>query len=119
MRVQNSLRWLALAIVAIGASACNSADSGGPPPLSAAAQRGSTVYQARCAPCHDVDHPELLKQPPKLDGLFKKPALPSGAPVNEAEIRSVILHGRDTMPAFDQTIEDSEVNDLIQFLHTK
>jgi hypothetical protein len=66
-----------------------------------------------------MDHPELLKQPPKLDGLFKKPTLPSGASATDAEVRDAIVHGRATMPAFDQTIEENELDDLIQFLHTK
>ncbi len=119
MRLWKYSCCLAMAILPVAMCACNSPDSSQAAPLSPAAQRGSALYQTRCAACHDADHPELLKQPPKLDGLFKKATLPSGAPANDAEIRDVIVHGRATMPAFDQTIEDTDVDDLVQFLHTK
>jgi cytochrome c5 len=61
----------------------------------------------------------LLKDPPRLDGLFRKPTFPSGAPATDDELRNVILHGRGIMPAFEGTLSDDDVNALIQYMHTK
>lgn len=84
-----------------------------------AAFRGQQVYQTFCAACHDATDLHLIKDPPRLDGLFRKQTFPSGAPATDEEFRSVVLHGRGIMPPFEGTVNDDDVNALIQYMHTR
>jgi mono/diheme cytochrome c family protein len=80
-------------------------------------ERGEALFQFHCAPCHEMPPPDLLKEPPKLNGLFNSKALPSGAPATDEQVRKVIIEGFKTMPAFDKRLKDDEVRDLIAYLH--
>lgn len=84
-----------------------------------AATRGRYLYQQNCGPCHDADDLQLLKQPPKLTGLFNHKLLPSGAPATDAEVRNAIVNGRGIMPPFGQALDKQEVDDLLQYLHSQ
>jgi mono/diheme cytochrome c family protein len=79
---------------------------------------GQALFQFHCAPCHEMPPPDLLKEPPKLNGIFNSKTLPSGAPATDEQVRKVIIEGFKTMPAFDKRLKDDEVRDLIAFLHT-
>ncbi len=81
--------------------------------------RGQQVYQTFCAACHDATDLHLVKDPPRLDGLFRKLAFPSGALARDDELRNVILHGRGIMPPFEGTLSDDDVNALVQYMHTR
>lgn len=61
--------------------------------------------------------PDLLKEPPKLNGIFRGQTLPSGAPATDEQVRKVIIEGLRTMPAFQGRLQDQEVRDLIAYLH--
>ncbi len=115
------LAGLALAcLAALAAGGCQSGDSKtSPSPNPIAVQQGKNIYDAQCAPCHEVTNLHLLKDPPRLDGLFKKPALPSGAPATDAEVRDVILHGRGIMPPFELSIDNDGLQALLAYLHTR
>jgi mono/diheme cytochrome c family protein len=80
--------------------------------------RGQALFAMHCADCHQAAHPELRKQPPKLEGLFQSKTLPSGAPATDAQVRKTIIEGRGTMPAFDQRLSEQDVDDLVKYLHT-
>jgi len=79
---------------------------------------GQALFQLHCAPCHDTPPPDLLKEPPKLNGLFTSKTLPSGAPATDEQVRKVIVEGLRTMPAFDRRLQEKDVKDLIAYLHT-
>jgi mono/diheme cytochrome c family protein len=79
---------------------------------------GRALFQLHCAPCHDTPPPDLLKQPPKLNGLFTAKTLPSGAPATDEQVRKVVIEGLGTMPAFDRRLQEKDVRDLIAYLHT-
>jgi mono/diheme cytochrome c family protein len=79
---------------------------------------GRALFQLHCAPCHDTPPPDLLKEPPKLNGLFTSKTLPSGAPATDEQVRKVIIEGLRTMPAFDRRLQEKDVRDLIAYLHT-
>jgi len=85
---------------------------------SASAERGQDLFDLHCASCHEDPPPDLKKQPPKLEGLFKAKYLPSGAPATDNQVRKTIIGGLRTMPAFDQRLRDQDVNDLVAYLHT-
>ena len=79
--------------------------------------RREELFQQNCAVCHEAPNPELKKQPPKLEGLFQRKTLPSGAPATDDQLRKTIINGIGTMPAFDQRLSSEDVNDLLAYLH--
>jgi mono/diheme cytochrome c family protein len=110
-RWRSSGRRAALALVAaVFVAFCG-------PNVEQADYRPQYVYQKYCATCHDATNLHLIKDPPRLDGLFRKKAFPSGAPATDDELRSVIRHGRDTMPPFEATLSGDDVNALVRYLH--
>ena len=80
---------------------------------------GQIIYENQCAPCHEATDLHLIQQPPKLDGLFRRATLPTGGPVTDQAVRDVILHGRGIMPPFQQSISKQDLDNLMEFLHTK
>jgi mono/diheme cytochrome c family protein len=79
---------------------------------------GRSLYSANCAVCHEVNQLGLKKVPPNLHGVFKLGRLPSGSPASDAEVRRVILGGKNTMPSFNQRLTDAQVSAIISYLHT-
>ncbi|MFY9904367.1 MAG: cytochrome c [Terriglobales bacterium] len=77
---------------------------------------GEWLYDNNCAECHENPQPDLHKQPPNLHGMFRRGTLPSGAPATSAQIRTTILEGRGTMPAFDGRLREEDVDNLISYL---
>ena len=79
--------------------------------------RGYTVFHQQCAQCHNANNQKPLHGP-GLQGIFKKPYLPSGAPANDDRVRATILEGRNMMPPFGDVLNDRQMNDLLAYLHT-
>jgi mono/diheme cytochrome c family protein len=79
--------------------------------------RGYTVFQQQCAQCHQANSEQPLHGP-GLQGIFKKPYLPSGAPANDDRIRAAILEGRNMMPAYANVLNEPQMDDLLAYLHT-
>jgi cytochrome c553 len=112
-RARASRPWrlcMALLIVSI-LTACSKTST------QADATRGQELYQFHCAPCHEMPPPDLLKEPPKLKGLFNSKTLPSGAPATDEQVRTVIVDGLRTMPAFQGRLQETEIRDLTAYLH--
>jgi mono/diheme cytochrome c family protein len=78
---------------------------------------GRQVFVARCSSCHYPDSEKGLNGP-GLQGLFRKPYLPSGGAANDARVTEVILSGRGMMPPLGNTLSDQQLNDLLAYLHT-
>ena len=79
--------------------------------------RGRAVFGARCAVCH-YDRREGSLHGPALLGLYKKPALPSGAAATDERVSATILHGRNLMPAMGNQLDSGDLDDLLAYLHT-
>ena len=77
---------------------------------------GHEIYQTRCARCHHANTTRGLNGP-GLQALYKQPYLPSGAPTNDERIGSVILHGRNMMPA-SNALDEQQLADLLAYLRT-
>jgi mono/diheme cytochrome c family protein len=77
--------------------------------------RGAIVFHQRCARCHYPTTTRPLNGP-GLQALTKVKAMPSGAPPTDERMTSVILYGRNMMPANQLT--DSQLSDLLAYLHT-
>ncbi|HEY0794780.1 MAG TPA: c-type cytochrome [Acidisarcina sp.] len=78
---------------------------------------GYTVFRSACSGCHYANREDSLKGP-GLQGLFKKPYLPSGAPANDDRVTAPIINGRGMMPAFGDKLDEKQLHDLIAYLHT-
>jgi mono/diheme cytochrome c family protein len=83
-------------------------------------ERGRKVFDHRCYVCHQKDSDRVKEIAPPLDGLFKRPRLIVGKPVTPENVKEVIKTGpTPNMPAFQYTLTDPEIDDLIEFLKTK
>jgi mono/diheme cytochrome c family protein len=78
---------------------------------------GRHIYDARCGMCHEAYSGRALRGP-SLQGLFKKPYMPSGTPANEDRVREVIELGRSKMNGFGRVLSPQQIDDLIAYLHT-
>lgn len=79
--------------------------------------RGRRVYDLQCIRCHEP-YSRWGTKGPSLTGLYKKQFLPSGLPANDERMHDVIMLGRAKMPAFNQTISESQLRDLLAYLKT-
>lgn len=78
---------------------------------------GHDVFQTRCAACH-YDRRDGSLHGPALLGVFKKPALPSGAAATDERVTATILHGRGLMPAMGNNLDQQDIDDVLAYLHT-
>ena len=77
---------------------------------SQAAVRGRRIfYEDSCAGCHDTQGTMKLTGP-NLKGLYHRRPRPV-----DAQIRTLIQHGKGNMPAFNY-LSNSQVNDLLAYL---
>jgi len=89
-------------------------------PLTAQEEQGKYLYDLHCAQCHDANALGLKKEPPKLNGLFSHSKMPDGdTPVTDAQVRTIIIQGKRTMPAFNGRLNDDDLSALIAYLHRK
>lgn len=88
--------------------------------LSERAGKGRKVFEDRCYVCHQKDSNRVKEIGPPLDGLFKRERLITGKPVTAENVKEFIKTGpTPNMPAFQYTLRDPEIDDLIEFLKTK
>jgi cytochrome c len=80
------------------------------------AAKGKETFE-QCAVCHNVDTPEK-KMGPSLKGLFKRKALQSGKPINDANVLAQINAGGNGMPAYQDMLSADEKANLLAYLHT-
>jgi mono/diheme cytochrome c family protein len=81
------------------------------------ADAGAEVYYERCTPCHDrYGHPEPLlppgvqRQPQDLsDPMFQ-------AGIGDRELRGVLRHGHDRMPALVPRVTEKEATQVVRFV---
>lgn len=78
---------------------------------------GRHIYDQRCGMCHEAYSSKPLRGP-SLQGLYKKPFMPSGTPANDDRVREVIELGRSKMNGFGRVLSPQQVDDLIAYLHT-
>jgi mono/diheme cytochrome c family protein len=78
---------------------------------------GRRIFVSQCSGCHYANTEKGLNGP-GLEGLFRKPFLPSGGAANDGRVGAVILRGRNMMPALRNTLSDQQLEDLMAYLHT-
>ena len=79
--------------------------------------QGRAIYEQDCASCHYANHRGDLHGP-SLFGMYRKKYLPSGAPANDTRVTEVILRGRNMMPGFGNQLDDQQLQELLEYLHT-
>jgi mono/diheme cytochrome c family protein len=88
-----------------------------PKPLTQQEAAGQQVFVSRCSSCHYADSTTGLYGP-GLQGLLRKPYLPSGRVANDHNVTGVILRGWAMMPPLGNTLTDQQLQDLLAYLHT-
>jgi len=79
---------------------------------------GRRLYDQYCDRCHEP-YSSRDKKGRSLQGVFKKQFLAvSGMPANDERVGEIIVTGRNMMPAFGQVLAQSQVQDLLAYLHT-
>jgi hypothetical protein len=79
---------------------------------------GRGVYDKYCDQCHEP-YSSRGKKGPGLKGILKKEYLPlSGLPANDDRVGEIIRLGRSKMPAYGQTLDQQQIQDLLAYLHT-
>ena len=75
--------------------------------------RGEEIYFYKCWMCHN----ELAQGgAPKLVGLFQRPTLVTGDPVNDDNVKRQILNGSANMPAYRHVLNEADIADLMSWL---
>lgn len=118
MRQGFRLAWMAGVTAMLMLAGCHRLPPSKPlSELTPTEMRGYTVYRQQCAQCHNANSEQPLHGP-GLQGLYKKPYLPSGAPANDDRVRAAIADGRNMMPGFANVLNDRQMRDLLAYLHT-
>jgi mono/diheme cytochrome c family protein len=78
-------------------------------------ERGQEIFYYKCWFCHN----EYVKEAPHLKGLYQKPVLGSGQPVNDATVKEKIRNGGPAMAAYKYTLSDDDLNDLVSYIREK
>lgn len=79
---------------------------------------GRKIYDAECDRCHEP-YSTRGKKGPGLKGIFKHQYLSlSGLPANDERVTDIIRLGRKEMPAYNQKLDEQQIEDLLAYLHT-
>jgi len=79
---------------------------------------GRKIYDSNCARCHEP-YSRRAKKGPGLQGMFQGKYLSQSAlPANDERVSEIVLHGRKNMPDFGQTLSQTDMQDLLAYLHT-
>jgi mono/diheme cytochrome c family protein len=119
-RVLNILRKLILGVLVLSAlTGCRPPLPPSKPLTELTPQEaaGHQVFASHCSRCHYANSDRSLHGP-GLQALYKQKYLPSGAPANDDRVQAVIMRGRNMMPAFGNTMEEQQLDDLLAYLHT-
>ena len=86
--------------------------------LNAQQAAGRRIYDNNCDRCHEP-YSTSGKKGPGLKGVFKKEYLSvSGLPANDDRVGEIVRLGRSKMPAFGQTLDQQQLQDLLAYMHT-
>jgi mono/diheme cytochrome c family protein len=86
--------------------------------LNAQQSAGRRIYDDRCDRCHEP-YSTRGKKGPGLKGMFQNKYLSlSGLPANDERVTDIIRLGRNEMPAYSQTLNAQDIEDLLAYLHT-
>jgi mono/diheme cytochrome c family protein len=77
------------------------------------AKAGSEIYQKNCVTCHNKQPGDTSPfGPPNLHGVFKTGITP-------AQAQKIIHDGKGAMPAWGNTLSNSDIQNVIAYLKTQ
>jgi len=83
-------------------------------------QIGQALYRENCVVCHDIDREQSKKAGPSFYQLFKRDKMPrANLKPSREYIKVRVKFGGTLMPAFRQTLTDSEIDTLIDYIAAK
>ena len=84
-------------------------------------QRGQHIYYLKWWICHNDNtiRAEPQGAAPTLKGLYKRPRLITGEPVNDETVAAKIRDGGPRMPAYRHGLSDEDVADLVEYLRER
>ena len=116
-----SLRLVALAgcVALVAGSALLGHDSGKKSSNNAAAvARGKTIFQQKCTVCH-YDTSEQKKIGPGLKGISKRGTFSvNGNKITDETLKTWIENGDQLMPGLKDSLEASQIKDVIAYVKT-
>ena len=83
----------------------------------ASTAEGQAQFKEKCSVCHWPDKTDK-RIGPGLKGVFKRAKLFDERPVNDANVRELILKGGGKMVGFEDSLEAKQVDALIAYLKT-
>jgi len=78
------------------------------------AGRGENIYFFKCWMCHN----QYAKSAPLLKDLYQRKTLVGGAPVSDEAVIIKIKEGGPGMPAFKNSLSDTDIGDLQAYFHS-
>ena len=79
---------------------------------------GRRIFDSHCDRCHEP-YSTRGKKGPGLKAMFRNKYLSlSGLPANDERVTDIIRLGRNEMPAYSQTLSQSDLRALLAYLHT-
>lgn len=117
MRTASILLVLTIAVLGAGCGKNPEKMSDAELGLNAQQARGRRVYNIYCQSCHPAYSTHGNKGP-GLKGLYQKPYLPSGLTSTDEHVIQSIVQGRGMMPRFSDSLSQSDLKDMIAYMHT-
>lgn len=121
--MNRSMRGISILLVVAGLFSAgvlvaqNSGKKSGPVNAAAAA-RGKTIFQQKCAVCH-YDTSDQKKIGPGLKGLSKRGTFTvNGNKINDETLKNWIENGDQLMPPFKDVLEPAQIKDVIAYIKT-
>jgi mono/diheme cytochrome c family protein len=78
---------------------------------------GRRIYDRQCGGCHEAYSSRPLKGP-SLQALFKHSYLKNGMPANDERVREITIYGHAKMPPSGRALASSQVDEIMEYLHT-
>ncbi len=78
---------------------------------------GKATYDRLCASCHAADgrgNPEKAKAL-EIDPELLNLGRPAAADLTREELRTILLEGKDKMPAYEQKLKPAEVDPVLDY----
>ena len=114
-----SMSVLAGCVALVAGSALLGQDSGRKPANNAAAvARGKTIFQQKCTVCH-YDTSGQKKIGPGLKGISKRGTFSvNGNKITDETLKTWIENGDQLMPGLKDSLETSQIKDVIAYVKT-